>query len=209
MMRGPAVIESRLAIEWSVAARALAGQPVSGDTHAVAPIARGVVVAVVDGLGHGSAAAAVAEVAAATVKAHADATVTDIVLRCHEALRGTRGAALSIASFDAGQGTMTWTGIGNVDGSLLRAAPSARPAREALLLFGGVVGYSLPRLRSATLSVSPGDTLILATDGIGSGFRRGSIPEGSAQDMATDILLRNGKDTDDALVLVARYVGVR
>ena len=40
------------------------------------------------------------------------------------------------------------------------------------MLRGGVVGYSLPALRIATLSVAPGDTLIFATDGIGGSFRK-------------------------------------
>jgi len=109
---------------------------------------------------------------------------------------------------DATHGTMTWTGIGNVEGTLYRASPNARPTREALLLRGGVVGYSLPKPRTATLPVSPGDTLIFTTDGIGNGFRRDSTPDGPVQALADDILLRYGRSLDDALVLVARYVGV-
>jgi serine phosphatase RsbU (regulator of sigma subunit) len=191
-----------------VASRALAGQSVSGDVSAVVRTANGAVVAAVDGSGHGSEAAAAAEIAAETLKVHADEPLTEIILRCHEALRRTRGVAISIASFDVRHGTMTWTGIGNVDGTLFRAASNALPAREALLLRGGVVGYSLPPNRTATLSVARGDTLILATDGVGSGFRHKSMQVGSVQDVAADILLRHGRDRDDALVLAARYMGV-
>jgi phosphoserine phosphatase RsbX len=206
-MGEPAVAERALVIEWAVASRALAGQSVSGDLHAVVPTASGAVVAAVDGLGHGSEAAWAAQIAAETLTTWADEPVADIVLRCHEALRRTRGVAISIASFDAGQSTMTWIGIGNVDGALLRAWPSAQPAREALLLRGGVVGYSLPQRRTATLPVAPGDTLILATDGVASRFRHGLMPASPVQDLATDILVRHGRDLDDALVLVVRYIG--
>jgi len=91
---------------------------------------------------------------------------------------------------------------------LLRAAPAARPQREALLLRGGVVGYSLPAPRIATLAVAPGDTLIFATDGIGGGFRHAARSHGDVQELAADILLHHARAHDDALVLVARYVGI-
>jgi phosphoserine phosphatase RsbX len=206
-MREPAILESKLAIEWGVASRALAGQAVSGDVSAVVRTASGVVVAAVDGLGHGSEAAIAAEIAAETLKTYAEKPLADIIMRCHEALRRTRGVAISIASFDVRHGTMTWTGIGNVDGTLFRAS-NVLPAREALLLRGGVVGYSLPQPRIATLAVAPGDTLILATDGVDAGFRHVSLRGGSVQDLAADILLRHGRERDDALVLAARYIGV-
>jgi hypothetical protein len=103
---------------------------------------------------------------------------------------------------------MIWTGIGNVAGTLFRAAWNARPARETLLLRGGVVGYSLPQPRIAMLSVEPGDTLIFATDGVAVGFMHGSMQAGSVRDVAAGILLRHGREHDDALVLAARYIGV-
>jgi serine phosphatase RsbU (regulator of sigma subunit) len=208
MMWEAATLDSRLAIEWGVASRPLAGESVSGDVAAVVRTANGVVIAAVDGLGHGSEAAAAAEIAAETLKACAEEPLTDIIMQCHEALRRTRGVAISVASFDVGQSTMTWTGIGNVEGTLFRAASNTAPVREALLLRGGVVGYSLPKPRIATLAVAPGDTLIFATDGVAACFRHEAIEGGSVQDLATDILLRHGREIDDALVLAARYVGV-
>jgi phosphoserine phosphatase RsbX len=207
LMGEPAVIESKLAIEWGVASRPLAGQPVSGDTHVVAGFAGGVLVAAIDGLGHGREAAEAAALAAATLCAQPDRPVSDLLTQCHQALRRTRGAAISIASFDAAHGTMTWTGVGNVEGTLLRASPVARPEREALLVRGGIVGYSLPSARAATLAVMPGDTLILATDGVASAFKRGALHEGPLSELAAEMLRRHARDTDDALLLLARYIG--
>jgi phosphoserine phosphatase RsbX len=207
VMSDAAVILSPLVFEWSVASRALAGQSISGDIHAVVPTADRVVFAVMDGLGHGSDAALAAKIAAETLKTFADEPVTDIVTHCHEAMRRTRGAAISIASFDAASGTMTWTGIGNVDGALFRSSPHARPTREALMLRGGIVGYSLPKPRTATLRAEPGDILIFATDGLTIKFRRETELNCTVQDLAANMLLRHGKATDDALILVARYLG--
>jgi len=48
-------------IWWGVAERALPGQTVSGDKYLVKPLADGVLLAVVDGLGHGGEATAAAK----------------------------------------------------------------------------------------------------------------------------------------------------
>lgn len=206
--------EKQQLIEWGVAGRAFGGQADSGDQHLVEPFADGVLVAVVDGLGHGNRAAAVAKTAVAALKEHADESVIELTQRCHKALRGTRGVVMSLASLRRANGSprgkMSWLGVGNVEGVLLRAngqKPEARnPKRESLLLRGGVLGYHLPSLRETDVSLSPGDTLVFATDGLRSSFSKGLTLEGTAQEMADRIFAKHSRETDDALVLVARYV---
>src|SRR2546427_6905214 len=58
-------------IEWGVASLALPGEAESGDRHLVKPVGTGVLVAVVDGLGHGAEAAAAAQAAVAALERHA------------------------------------------------------------------------------------------------------------------------------------------
>jgi serine phosphatase RsbU (regulator of sigma subunit) len=197
-------------IAWGCAGRAL-GDPregsESGDLQFVVDLDDGALVAVIDGLGHGTEAAAAAKVAAQILEAHAAESVLELMRRCHEGLRKTRGAVMSLACFSASASSITWIGVGNVEGALLRAAPTAHPPREDLSMRGGVVGYQLPTLRATEVFVAPGDTLILATDGIRSGFTTGLSLERSPQEIADDILARHWRLTDDALVLVARYLG--
>lgn len=193
-------------IEWAVAARALPGERESGDLHVVEPFPGGILVAVIDALGHGEVAASAARLAGATLHAHASASLPTLVERCHQHLRPTRGVVMSVASFNARDATITWLGIGNVDGYLIRADMTTKPTREAIVVRGGVVGYQLPTLRPSTITVWPGDTLVMATDGIASGFIEGQCA-GLPQQVANEILERYGKTTDDALVLVARYDG--
>src|SRR4051812_16934568 len=52
--------DARAPLEWAVAGRALSGQLESGDAGLVVALARGTLLAVIDGLGHGSEAAAAA-----------------------------------------------------------------------------------------------------------------------------------------------------
>jgi negative regulator of sigma-B (phosphoserine phosphatase) len=171
-------------IEWGVASRALPGQASSGDLNVVKSFPNGVLVAALDGIGHGEEAASAAAVARSILTAHADEPVIALIERCHAGLRATRGVAMSVASFNVSQGLITWLGVGNVQGVLLRRGQE----------------------HAAVLPVSIGDTLILATDGISSDFTRKLARNHSPQKAAESILARHGKATDDALVLVARYL---
>jgi hypothetical protein len=192
-------------VAWGWAGSALDGE--SGDLHVVAPFAGGVLVALLDGLGHGPEAASAASAAVPILVAFAGEPVLELIRRCHEALRRTRGAVMSVASFRAGDATLIWAGVGNVDGVLVRTPGHPQRADEAMLLRGGVVGYRLPALRAYTLAVAPGDTLILTTDGIGSGYAAGLEIAGDPQQLADAILARGAKGSDDAHVVVARYLG--
>ena len=179
----------------------------SGDGHLVQEFPGGALAAAVDGVGHGAEAAAAAQVAIETLQGHARQSVLPLVQRCHEALLKTRGAVMTLASVNAADGTMTWVGVGNVEGVLLRADAKASPPREHALLLGGVVGLQLPVLRGFVIPVAAGDTLIFATDGIRSGFDEGLPLALPARQIADRIMGRFSKGTDDALVLVARYLG--
>jgi phosphoserine phosphatase RsbX len=196
--------QARDLVEWGAAKRTMAGESESGDLHVVQPFSGGVLVAVVDGLGHGPEAAVAARAAAHALRRDAGEPVGTIVRRCHADLRKTRGVVLSLASFDARDETMSWLGVGNVEAVLFRTDGSAK---EALVLGNGVVGYQLPRLRESILQVSAGDALVLATDGIRQEFARTSPVGRDPNAAAAEIVREFSKGTDDALVLVAHYKG--
>jgi phosphoserine phosphatase RsbX len=199
--------EPRGIVDWAVATLALAGEHESGDLHVVAPFEGGALVAAIDGLGHGPEAAVAARNAARAMERNCTKPVTELLERCHEGLRGTRGAVITLASFDASANKMTWAGVGNIEGTLLRADPGEGRARESVMLVGGVPGHQLPAVRPNELAVSPGDTLVLATDGVRGGYLDLVDIGDPPQQLADQLLSEYGKSTDDALVLVARYLG--
>jgi len=194
-------------IEWGVATQPIPGQTVCGDLHLVKSFACGALVAVVDGLGHGDEAIAVARIAINVLADQADQSVITLVNRCHEALIKTRGVVLTLASFNALDATMSWLSVGNVAGFLLRADTKAVPPFETALLRGGVVGYQLPPLRAGVMAVAPDDLLILTTDGIGNFFDQNALFTGNSQQIADRVMSRHFKGNDDALVLVVRFLG--
>jgi hypothetical protein len=191
-------------IDWGVAALALEAE--SGDLHGVRTVGQGVLVSAVDGLGHGAEAASAARTAVATLDRHADGAVVPLVERVHQSLRGTRGAVLSLAFLDGANDKMTWLGVGNVEGVLCFANPTATPTQTSLVTRAGIVGVRLPRLGAEVIRIAPGDTLIFATDGIRGGFADGLPTDVAPQQLADHILTRHRTGTDDALVLVARYI---
>jgi serine phosphatase RsbU (regulator of sigma subunit) len=192
-------------LEWGMASRPMPGETASGDDYVVQPLPDGVLLAVVDGVGHGPDASAAAREAIAILQAHAHEPLIPLFELCHGGLRRTDGVVLSLAAFDVRDSTLTWLGVGNVECLLIRADVLARPARDSVLQRGGVVGYRLPPLRSAVLSVAPGDLLIFATDGIRSRFADSLDLDRAPQQIADDVLTRHARESDDALVLVARF----
>jgi hypothetical protein len=192
-------------LEWASSGRPFRDQIVSGDRAVVNVNGRAALCAVVDGLGHGADAAAAAERA---VEAIGGATAADPTLleRCHAALAATRGVALSAAAFDGDSGSLTWLGVGNVEGRIVRV-DSTGGAERGLLLSPGIVGHLLPPLRPQTVPIARGDLLLVATDGVNPSFADRLPPGGPCAAIARGVLCRHGRQDDDALVLVARYLG--
>ncbi|TDR73888.1 SpoIIE family protein phosphatase [Paludibacterium purpuratum] len=201
-MSAPASLE---VLDCGVAFSALDGAADCGDHYLLAPFTQGMLIAAVDGLGHGPEASLAAQIAVATLARHAGSPLAAQIAYCHEALRKTRGVAMSAANLDTQAGLLEWIGVGNVDGVVLRARKETGSA--SLLPRGGVVGYRLPPLRVCRLEVFPGDVLIFTTDGVASSFQQDLSRDEAAQTLADRILARHGKQTDDALVLVTRYRG--
>jgi len=161
---------------------------------------------VVDGIGHGEEAAHSAELAVSALNGSDGLTPISLLRRCQQCLQGTRGAVLSMAWFSSADDTMTWLGVGNVAGVLLRREAYGVARQEPLLLRAGTVGAQLPYVSAAVLPVGYGDTLILATDGIRSGFADALNINASTQEIARHIIENHWRKIDDGLVLVARYV---
>jgi phosphoserine phosphatase RsbX len=205
-------VPDRRSVDWparleaGVAERALPGERRSGDRAVLAAFAGGALVAAIDGLGHGVDAADAAAVAAAVLIEHPDEDPVSLIDACHEALARTRGVVMTLAWFDLEDEYMSWTGVGNVEGRLVHAAAGPHAPTEGALTKGGVVGYNLPSIRITGTELEDGDVMVLATDGIDSGFARAITPGATAQAIADRILAAHGKESDDALVVVVRYM---
>ncbi len=194
------------ALDYGVAGAALEGEDRSGDLAVFAPTASGGLACLIDGLGHGAPAADAAEAAAEVIRHYAEAPSQELLDRCHDALKETRGVVMTLARFDVGALELEWTGVGNVDARLWH--PSEGGRHDVALVFGGVVGYQTPRVRPSTLALAPGDLLVMVTDGIDPGFAAALNGGGAAQAIAERVFAAHNKGTDDALVVVVRYLPI-
>jgi len=194
------------ALERGEAGAPLAGESRSGDLAVFAPYDGGALVAAIDGLGHGAAAADAAEAAGEVLRAHVADAPDALLKRCHERLRSTRGVVATLAWFDLGSEALTWTGIGNVEGRLVRAARARGDSGDSPTLFGGVLGWSLPAVRLVRTTLSPGDCLVMATDGIAADFGSSLTPGVPAPEQARRVLASHARGSDDALVVAVRYL---
>ncbi|MDA0179906.1 SpoIIE family protein phosphatase [Solirubrobacter phytolaccae] len=190
-------------LDRGVAGAPHAGEERSGDLAVFVPTPTGALIALIDGLGHGPEAADASERCAEVVRANADAEAQDLLQACHEALVETRGVVMTVAWLDLEAAELRWAGVGNVDARLVRQGPELR--EEVALVFGGVLGYRMPNVRQATMSLDRGDLLVMITDGIDAAISPALASGGAAQKMADRIFEMHGKGTDDALAVVVRY----
>ena len=196
-----------LVLERGVAGLAHEGEGRSGDLAVFAPCSQGGLVAVIDGLGHGDAAADAAEAAARIIEEYSEFPAQELLERCHQQLRQTRGAVMTLAWFDLSQRAMHWTGVGNVEARFVRAGDDIGARYDSPVVLGGVVGYNLPQVRVGTIPLEPGDSVVLATDGVGADYSASLESGVPAQELAERVLERHHKGTDDALAVVVRYLG--
>ena len=195
-------------VEYGVAKFVLPGQGESGDHHLVCCTRSGILIAAIDGIGHGEEAANASKAAATVLRNSADEPIISLVERCHEKLRATRGVVLSVAYIEPEHGMMTWLGVGNVQGVLMRADAKKGKSKESLLLRAGVVGSQLPALQATVLPIVAGDTLFFVTDGVRVDFSATLSALENPQRAADRILEQYRRGNDDALVLVARLTGI-
>lgn len=197
-------------IEWAAARRPLPGEDVCGDFPIAADVGGSAALfGVADGLGHGAAAETAALRAEAVVSSCRTEPLDVLLQRCHRSLADTRGATITLARIDFATDTLSWIGIGNVTADLVSKSAAGIQIRASALLSGGIVGYRIPHaLATHQVSISRGDLLVIATDGILEDHVKDIDFAAPAMTIAEHILNAYSRDSDDALVLAARHRGV-
>jgi phosphoserine phosphatase RsbX len=197
-------------IEWAAVRRPRPGEAVCGDHPVALDIDEGAALfGVIDGLGHGAAAAAAAQQAAEVVAERRSEPLDVLMQRCHRALAQTRGVAMTLARVDFETDALSWIGIGNVAADLVAKHPTGVEVRSSALLVGGIVGYRMPQtLSTSQVSISPGDLLIMSSDGIAEHHLDSINFAAHATAIAEQLVGQYGRETDDALVLAARHRGI-
>lgn len=188
---------------YGVAGRPIQGEVVSGDTYAIVEGDGFSLFLLIDGLGHGAAAAHAAEQAREIGVAQAALPPEMLLRTMDEKLIGTRGAVASVLRLETRSrvGLVSFCGIGNVGLNFDGKHPFCPISTP------GILGRRIRKVRAFEHQLTPGDTLALYTDGISSRFEINTLPE-DPQRAATTLLEQHGKSTDDASCIILRWKGL-
>jgi anti-sigma regulatory factor (Ser/Thr protein kinase) len=181
------------------------GEDESGDGWAASCDLDGATLLGVDGLGHGPEAAKAARAAIHALERRPSAAPSEVLHAAHEALRITRGAALSVARIDYSGNDVRFAGIGNVSCVVHDGA-----ARRALVSHNGIVGANMRKVQEFAADCPPGALVILHSDGVHTQWDLADYPGlyMRAPALVAGILMRDFiRGRDDALVLVGRRRG--
>lgn len=194
-------------LEWSMVKQPAEGESECGDMFLIKEYQKKVLLAVIDGLGHGASAARISRKAKKLLETFNGESLINLINRCHNKLKNTRGAVMSMALINMSEETITWLGVGNVEGVLMRATDKDNARPETIQLRRGIVGYNLPMLQASIVQVTDGDLLFFSTDGVKNNYLENLDIQKNPDEMVRQIASNYFKTTDDALILTARFVG--
>jgi len=194
------------AMEWSAASEPIREGEPSGDAWLVRARGDGVLIAVLDALGHGAPAKEVADLTIATLMSDLEAPLPRLLQRCHSQLRERRGVAMGLLEYRPSESRIEWLAVGNIQAVLARIGGETRVTTQSLLHRRGVLGRTLPPGAPQVLTVQDRDVLVLATDGLRPTFAEDVTPLAPPESLAQRLLLRHRRH-DDALALVVRFNG--
>ena len=187
---------------WGAMTRPVNGQENNGDAYIIKRFDDRQLLAIIDGLGHGTGAMEAAQEAVASIEKDALQPVETIIRSAHNALRSTRGAVAGVALIDCETGVIEYAGIGNTD---FRAFGG----RESLkfISLNGTLGSRLDRVKVFKDQLPKVATIVMSTDGISERWDADHYPGllGLHPQMLCAAVMRDfSRPNDDATIICGR-----
>lgn len=179
----------------------LKGEPASGDACAFIQQADRFRGMVVDGLGHGLPAAEASRRATELFYLRDPWEPEQLIVRIHNALRGTRGAALAVADVNHREGVLRYAGVGNISGRIVHGDSSV-----SMVSHYGTAGHELRKIQTFTYSWPDGSCLVMHSDGLSAQWNLDDYPglRTKSSLLIAAVLFRDfSRGNDDAAVMVA------
>lgn len=188
-----------MTITVGIAQRVCEGETVCGDGYTTLLLDDGVLVSVVDGLGHGPQAGEAATAFTELIEADLSLSVLGMMQDAHARLSGTRGAAAAILRIDEVTRRVHFTGVGNIEMHAIadvKMHPVCAP---------GIVGHRVRKMLPFEFELPETALIVLASDGISSRLHLDEYAHLEPQVIADMIMDHHGKSHDDATCVVVRY----
>jgi len=180
----------------------LQGQDQCGDSWVVFQDASRAILMLVDGLGHGSLAAAAADEAVRIFDANRGESAMEILARAHLALRNTRGAVMAVAETDLSDGSVSFVGVGNISACLIEDG-----RRRHMISVNGTVGF-IAKPRAFAYTWRKNAVMVLSSDGVSTRWQLEQFPDllGRHPSLIAGVLFQNyAGHRDDASILAVRW----
>lgn len=178
------------------------GETVSGDAWCHHQRVEGVLVAGIDGLGHGFGAEQAAHEACRVLDDEKHRPLSRLIQLLHEGLRPTRGAAVTLLEVDWDAGRAASVAVGNVTAAFITSAGIKRIAAD-----NGIVGHVMAKPRELQHDCPPGAVLVMHSDGLTASWQPERYPGLMRYHPAliAGVLYRDcSRGRDDSLVVVIR-----
>lgn len=189
-------------VEIGAVSEPITGEEVCGDGWAVRSTPGGMLMLVVDGLGHGMLANEAAQEAKRVLAETRSVEPHNIVVDVHAALKKTRGAAMAIAKLDLDNRVLKFAGVGNISASIVSAGSS-----RGLPSHNGTLGQVARRIQEFTYPWNAQDVLIMHSDGLATKWNLEQYPGiwSKHPSIIAAVLHRDfSRGRDDVTVFVAK-----
>ncbi|MEQ6916369.1 SpoIIE family protein phosphatase [Halomonas aquatica] len=193
-----------LLVDAGIATRPLPGEAsgACGDMGLLRPTANGLFAAMIDGLGHGVLAQAVAREACDHLnQVDPDAAMDLIMLSLQKKLRGGRGCVAALCRVNAADGLLEFCGLGDIVTRTLGATSKIIVPQD------GIIGQVAPKPRVQQQVMAADSVLVMHSDGISSRIYSSELEwllQGEPKAAAERLVATFGRDSDDAGCVVIR-----
>lgn len=184
------------------ASRPIPTELLNGDDYIITHLSSTeILIAIIDGLGHGKHANIAADLATEQILLKRDQPIDLIMQHTHNVLKGTRGAVAGICKIDTDKKKLLFTGIGNIEGQVINTVST-----KSLISFGGIVGHNIRTPRVFEFDFKEGYNLCMYSDGIVSSWKDEEIDwTEHPQINAEKILNKKSRNSDDATIIIISY----
>ena len=185
------------------ATRPYPGEQLNGDNYLIVNLSSNeLLVAVIDGLGHGRHANLASSIAKEQILLKKDQPIDLIMQNVHTALKSTRGAVVGISLINTSKKNLIFSGIGNIEGQV-----NYKNKNKSLISFGGILGHNMRTPRIFEFDYKQGYNLCMYSDGIKSNWKNEEIDwEEHPQTITEKILKNNSRNSDDATIIIIKHI---
>ena len=186
-----------------ILSRPKSGEHINGDAFIAKHVRNGLLMGVIDGVGHGVHASQAANTARQYIEKHSDSSLLEIFRGVDRACLATRGVVMALVLFEWQRNMFQFASVGNIEIKVFNGGRE----KPKFIIRRGIVGKNAPLPVVTENQWQSGDMLALHSDGVSSQWNLDNFvhyAEYSAQVIAENIFKATQKQNDDATLVIVK-----